>query len=263
MGDIMKFLYPADTFSPKVVDEMYAEEYAAATAAGWPVALFNFEDFQSGTFRPFPKFDPDENILYRGWMLVGDDYMRLIESIGKCQATPHTSPEDYLLCHHLPRWYPLLSTWTAETRFFTETDNVADALAKDGWTGCFLKDYVKSLSTDGGSLVRDLSAIPDVVAKMKKYRGQIEGGLCARRIEDYDPESERRFLVYHGQAYADHEDVPEPVQVAAKVISSPFFTVDVAKTRAGELRIIELGDGQVSDRKHWSAEDFVAIFGTP
>lgn len=259
----MRILYPADTFSPKAVDEVYMEEHAAARAAGWPVSLFNFEDFQAGTFRPFPRFDADESILYRGWMLSGDDYRRLHDSILKQQGVLITSPEDYLLCHHLPRWYPLLSRWTAETRFFSETEDVAENLATEGWDGCFLKDHVKSLSTDGGSLVRDLGKIPEVVAKMRKYRGQIEGGLCARRIEDYDPESERRFFVYRGQAFGDHEPVLEPVAEAASVISSPFFTVDVARTRAGDLRIVELGDGQVSDRKHWAAGDFMAIFGTP
>jgi hypothetical protein len=49
------------------------------------------------------------------------------------------------------------------------------------------------------------------------------------------------------------------VTTAASRISSPFFTVDVARREDGTLRIIELGDGQVSDRKHWSSERLLAL----
>lgn len=246
----MRFLYPADSFSPKKVDEIYEEEYVAAREAGWPVSIFNFEDFQTGAFQTAPKIDESEVVLYRGWMLNGNDYQRLHNAIIKNGGVPVTSSENYLLCHHLPNWYPMLRDWTAETMFFSEGDDIACALSGAGWKDCFLKDYVKSLSTDGGSLVRDLSVIPSVIAKMKKYRGQIEGGLCARRVENYEPESERRYFVFQGRAFGDDEIAPQPVLDAAKVISSPFFAVDLARTTSGELRIVELGDGQVSDRKH-------------
>jgi hypothetical protein len=35
--------------------------------------------------------------------------------------------------------------------------------------------------------------------------------------------------------------------------------VDVAERSDGTLRIIELGDGQVSDRKHWPTARFVQM----
>lgn len=55
-----------------------------------------------------------------------------------------------------------------------------------------------------------------------------------------------------------------PMQVAeiANCIESPFFTIDMAINDAGELRLIEIGDGQVSDIKEWSVERFVQILNS-
>ena len=256
----MRFVYPADTFKPKQVDEFYADECAAAQNAGFATSLFNFEDFQAGRFRPSPAFQDGDSILYRGWMMDEAEYLHLHDSFVAHGGRPLTSPEPYLLCHHLPRWYPLLRQFTAETRFYSESDNICADLASAGWGDCFVKDYVKSLSTDGGSVAKDLASIPTVISKMRKYRGRVEGGVCTRRLEQYDPATERRFFVYQGKAMGDGETPPSLVVDAAAIISSPFFTVDVAKRTDGVLRIIELGDGQVSDRKHWNSKDFIQIF---
>lgn len=254
-----RLLYPADTFLPKQVDEVYVDEAAAAVAAGFSVSIFNFEDFQAGELRIRPAPQVGEVLLYRGWMLTEAEYQRLHGTVLSLGATMVTRPEEYILCHHLPRWLPLFQEFTAETRCYSEHDDIQADLAAAVWQGCFLKDYVKSLSTDGGSLVTDLSAIPQVLAAMKKYRGHIEGGVCARRLEEYDTATERRFFVCRGISYGDGEAIPEPVRAAAERVRSPFFTVDVARRSDGVLRIIELGDGQVSDRKHWSCPALISV----
>ncbi|MHA6194841.1 ATP-grasp domain-containing protein [Pseudomonas wadenswilerensis] len=77
-----------------------------------------------------------------------------------------------------------------------------------------------------------------------------------RRREEYLEESERRYFVLQGQAHASEGEVPELVSECARVIDSPFFSVDVVLRSDGVLRLVELGDGQVSDRKEWSAQRF-------
>lgn len=255
----MKLLYPNDPFQPKLPDEIYLEEYEAAKAAGLIVALFSHEEFLAGSFKVRPALEPEDLICYRGWMLTISDYERLCASVQKTGAQMLTSPATYELCHHLPKWYPLLADYTPVSHFFSETDDVAGAVQALGWKGCFLKDYVKSLSTDGGSLVTDLSTIPEVIAKMRKYRGQIEGGLCAREIEDFLPETEQRHFVFQGIPHSLQGPVPEIVTLAAEKIASPFFSVDTIQARDGRLRIVELGDGQVSDRKGWPVDQFIEL----
>lgn len=72
--------------------------------------------------------------------------------------------------------------------------------------------------------------------------------------------SERRYFVYRGTAHSATGAVPPLVHAIPTRIDSPFYSVDIAETPTGELRLIELGDGQVSDIKEWSAEEFVGMF---
>lgn len=258
----MRFLYPADFFHLRRVDETFEEEYQAAMRADLNVSLFSFEDFQEGALQPKPRWDEGEQVIYRGWMLDKDGYQKLVSALEQQGASAHTSLPSYLKCHHLPGWYESLREFTSETRFFSADDDIASALHKEGWTGCFLKDHVKSLSTGEGSLVTDLTRLPEIIATMQQYRGTIEGGICARRIERYINGSERRYFVFHGQIYSDGDEIPHVARIAAERIDSPFFSVDTATRDDGVIRVIELGDGQVSDRKHWAPDRFMEIFQT-
>jgi hypothetical protein len=98
---------------------------------------------------------------------------------------------------------------------------------------------------------------------MEKYRGFIEGGLCVRRVEDFIAGSERRYFVLNRKPYAAEPGgaIPGPVACCAEAIASPFFSVDVARRADGIERIVEIGDGQVSDLVGWSVGRFVEIWG--
>jgi hypothetical protein len=170
----MRLIYPADTFNPKVVDEVYEDELNTAQGMGLATSLFSFEDFQNDQrFRTRPVVEAGKEVLFRCWMMSPEDYERLHNAVVAQGGVPMTTPSDYRLCHHLPEWYPLLRAQTAETRFYAESDDLVSDLTAAGWDGCFLKDYVKSLSTDGGSV--DLSLIPSVIAQ------DAEVSRCDRR----------------------------------------------------------------------------------
>ena len=130
-----------------------------------------------------------------------------------------------------------------------------------GWEAFSVKDYVKSLKTSRGSIVRDPSEIGAVVAEMEQFRGEIEGGLCVRRVERFFTDSERRYFVLDGKAFSpDDRPVPDLVQRVASRIPSPFFSVDVIQREDGALRVVEVGDGQVSDLVGWTADAFVRMW---
>lgn len=259
----MRLLYPSDPFDKKRPDEQYAEECTAVVAAGLSVSLFSFEDFEVGAFRASPPLARDEPVLYRGWMLTPEAYGQLVAGIHAQGAVAVTSPVQYRHCHHLPQWYPALASHTSETRFFAADADFAQKLAGLDWPGYFIKDHVKSLNTGSGSLVDSPEQIAPLIERMRQYRGQVEGGICVRRREDYLEESERRYFVVRGRASgAEGEQVPSLVSECARVIDSPFFSVDVVLRKDGVLRLVELGDGQVSDRKEWSAQRFAGLLTT-
>ena len=256
----MHLLYPANPLGPRDPDEQYVQESKVAAEMGFEYSIFSFEDLLAGKFRPIPELPPGDTIVYRGWMMKPQEYFRFHAAICATGAVPLTSPQQYELCHYLPRWYPILQDFTPETLFFNESDDIAGKLQVVSWTSCFLKDYVKSVAAAGGSMARNLSEIPAILERMTKFRGEIEGGVCARRIEEFDSKSESRHFVYQGKPFSRTGDTPEIVTTAAQRILSPFFSVDVARRRDGVLRIIELGDGQVSDRKDWTARELLQIF---
>lgn len=181
----MHLLYPSDPFDPKRPDEHYLDEYEAVLAAGLNASLFSFEDFESGRFKASPALPADEPVLYRGWMLTPEGYGALLEHLHAKDAKEFTSQAHYRHCHHLPEWYPLLARYTSETRVLAPDTDFIQALADLNWPGYFIKDYVKSLNTGSGSLVDSPADIAPLVERMRQYRGQIEGGICVRRREDY------------------------------------------------------------------------------
>lgn len=256
----MRFLYPCDPFNKKEPDETYAEEFLAAQAAGIACSLYSAEDFESGDFKPRPLFAEQEEVLYRGWMLNPNAYGLLLEAIGRKGAHAVTSVAQYRLCHYLPEWYPLCKDFTPETIFVAQGANYAAAVSDRHWPAYFVKDYVKSLTTSRGSVANSVGEISEIVSQIEKYRGQVEGGVCIRKFEQLAPDTEERYFVFRGKPYTRSGVVPEIVQAIAPRIDSPFFSVDVALSTDGTPRLIELGDGQVSDRKQWPAERFLEIF---
>lgn len=256
----MHLLYPCDPFDKKKPDEAYQEEFAAAQAAGMACCLYSAEDFESGEFKVRPSLPPGETVLYRGWMLTPEAYARLHAAIAGRDGRMLTSPTQYVRCHHLPAWYALCEEFTPKTVFVARDADFAAAVGDLGWPAYFVKDYVKSLTTTRGSVAQTAEEIAEIVALIEKYRGRIEGGICIRQFEALRPETEERYFVFDKKAFARSGDVPRIVEQIAARIDSPFFSVDVVLSAQGEPRLIELGDGQVSDRKQWPAERFVQIF---
>jgi hypothetical protein len=255
----LHFLFPTgrDSNTP---DEMFADQMEAMTATGYTASLCS--DAVLAGAKLLRGVPPGSTVVYRGWMATTEEYASLAQAIEACGAVPLTSPAEYLAAHHLPNWYPLLADLTPDTRVFPADADIEAELRALGWEAYFLKDYVKSLKTARGSVVRDPADAPAVVAEMREYRGRIEGGICVRQVEEFEPDSERRYFVLCGVGYAASEaaPVPEVVRLCAERVLSPFFSVDVVRGRGGQLRVVEVGDGQVSDLVGWTPEAFAAMW---
>lgn len=255
----MRLLYPSNPFNNKRPDEEYEEEFDAANSIGLACSLFSLEDFNDGQFRPRPTLDEGDEVIYRGWMFSVDSYTQLVDAISATGARSLVSAADYRSCHHLPGWYEACKPWTPETIFLERDSDFTRALAELNWHAYFVKDYVKSLTTLVGSVAKDATEVAELVMLIEQYRGKIEGGICVRRFESLLPDTEERYFVLRGTAYARDGLVPDLVKDIAACIDSPFFSVDTVLSAEGSMRLIELGDGQVSDRKLWTAEAFAKM----
>ncbi|MCR9277840.1 MAG: ATP-grasp domain-containing protein [Pseudomonadaceae bacterium] len=257
----MQVLYPSDYFKSSTVDEQYAPEAKAFRARGVSVATLK-QDMDIST-SALVGIEAGEEVIYRGWMLSEAEYSKLQEAIIDSGGRMFTDLSSYLLTHHIPNWYPNLSEYTSETVFFPKNADLERELSSLDWDGYFIKDYVKSLKTSIGSVVTDLSDLPKVVSEMEKYRGSIEGGFSVRKLEDFDSSTEQRYFVINGEAHsASGDPVPPIVSVCASRISSRFFSIDVIARSDGELRVVEIGDGQVSDSVGWDPERLVEVIAS-
>jgi hypothetical protein len=256
--DTMHFLYPADMLKPRLPDESYREEARALQAHGHHITLV--DSLTIATMNP--NADMTSSIIYRGWMVTPEEYQQVLDALEQEGAKAYTSLEQYTSTHYLPKWYPLLDDLTPETVILDPAADLIPVLTQIGWPRYFIKDYVKSLKTAGGSVIDRPEEIERVVAEMLKYRGRIEGGLCVRRFEEFVPDSECRYFVVNGSCYGSdpRTEIPSIVQECTARLTSPFFSVDVALNTDGRERIVEVGDGQVSDLVGWTCERFAELW---
>ena len=257
----MHFLYPADPMRHRAVEPMYAAEMDAIRAVGCSTSLC--PDSAIDQEIPLRDVPSGQTVVYRGWMLNPDRYQRLITAISRAGALPLISLNQYLAAHHCPNWYPLIAEYTPQTHWFSVESDLEMELGKLGWDRFFLKDYVKSLKTSRGSILTDPSQVTEMICEMIKFRGEIEGGICVRQVEPFLTETERRYFVIRGNVFGpDGKPLPAIVNSVADRIPSSFFSVDVIEREDGVLRIVEIGDGQVSDLVGWTCEAFAKLWRT-
>ena len=258
----MRFLFPSDVINPKSPDAAFSDQIDAFRNVGFESSIVSLEYLQMGERKVYPPIPEGEIVVYRGWMITQNEYAALFDAVTRYGAEMLVNVETYLSCHHLPRWYPLISEFTPKTLVFpADVDLQAELKALD-WDAYFIKDYVKSLKTASGSLLRSLDDVAQLVADMIKFRGEIEGGFCVREVEEFVPDSETRYFVVRGVPYANNPEqpIPEIVNTVAERIDSPFFSIDVVKHIDGRDRVVEVGDGQVSDIVGWTPERLATIW---
>ncbi|MDX8399027.1 MAG: ATP-grasp domain-containing protein, partial [Gallionellaceae bacterium] len=224
-------------------------------------SIYSAEDFESGEFKPRPPLTQGDKVIYRGWMLTPDSYAKLQVAIESHGGKVLTSLAQYRHCHYLPEWYPICEDITPKTIILNKNTDFKSALATKEWSAYFVKDFVKSLTTSRGSVAKTPDEVTEIVSLIEKYRGQIEGGVCVRQFEDLCPETEERYFVFNHTPFSRDGIIPDIVTTIAARIESPFYSVDIVLASNGTPRLIELGDGQVSDIKKWPANRFVEIFG--
>jgi hypothetical protein len=254
------FLFPTDPIQTEKPDEIFREQADQVRKLGFGVSIVSLEDLGTKNCRIRNPIPNRATVVYRGWMLAPPEYEALLRLIELHGAHPLTSLEMYLSCHYLPNWYPLISEFTAETRIFPPDSDIAGELKALTWGKFFIKDYVKSLKTSVGSVISKPEEIRPVLDEMEKFRGAIEGGVCVRRFEDFVPNSERRYFVVGRKPNASSGIPPDIVFECAQRIESPFFSVDVAERTDGVLRVVEIGDGQVSDLVGWDPRRFAELW---
>jgi len=201
-------------------------------------------------------------------------YADLATALADRGTTLLTSPDRYTRAHELPGWYPTFAAVTPHSVWYPldpgqvpTTAELAGIIAPLGGGRAVIKDYVKSRKHEWHDAcyipdLRDLPAVHRVVGRMVQLHGEwLSGGLVVRAFEDFatGPDAgEARVWWLDGQPVltGPHPDTPHlrpapdlaGVQPAVAGLGCRFVTTDLARRVDGRWRVVEVGDGQVSDR---------------
>jgi hypothetical protein len=277
-GPVM-LLLPADPIRPRRPDEHFAPEAAAARADGWEVALVDHDALAGGgpADAAVARVPAGDGAVYRGWMLGAGQYAAMADALSRRGVTLRTDPAQYRRAHELPGWCADLAGLTPDTAWTTGDSRAAfdRARAELGAGPAVLRDWTKSMKHYWDEAVHipelgDAAAAWRVASRLRELRGdEFTGGFVLRRFEKFTGAEVRTWWV-GGQcrlvtAHPDSPDeLPPPdleLGTVAPVLAGlglPFVTADLARRADGVWRVIEVGDGQVSDRPASTpAETFV------
>jgi len=211
--------------------------------------------------------------VYRGWMMSATEYDGFAQALADRGVALRTSAESYRTAHELPGWYDALQPVTPMSVWTTGPDvDELIAVARKLGGPAVLRDYVKSMKHywDEAAYV---PGVEDVERVARRFQGLWEdaftGGFVLRKFEEFTGAEARTWWVGGRCALVTpHPDTPDELPEGLDLIEIeplvadlglPFVTVDLVRRTDGAWRVVELGDGQVSD---WPAsrdpDDLVA-----
>jgi ATP-grasp domain, R2K clade family 3 len=207
---------------------------------------------------------------YRGWMVPPDAYARLECALAARGVTLLTSPEHYRRAHELPGWYEVFAELTPRSVWLPAAPGKPPGAAELaalteplGGGPVVVKDYVKSRKHEWHEAAyvpesADTGRLAAVVARFFELQGEfLAGGVVVRAFEEFDGAGEARVWWVDGEPVlvTAHPDTPgsrvEPaldaVRAPVRALGCRFVTTDLVRRADGCWRVVEVGDGQVSD----------------
>jgi hypothetical protein len=274
-------LFCSSPMSAREVEPDYADEHAAALAAGFTVGFVDHELVASGDVVRAIRGARDivGPTIYRGWMLKPVRYAALHAALTSRGVVLVNDPAAYRFCHYLPESYAAMEGRTPRTVWLPlvgepDLDVVMHLLRPFGDGPLVLKDYVKSQKhywNEACYIPRadDRAAVERSVRRFLELQGaELNEGLVFRefvplKVIGRHPQSgmplsaevrtfwyDRRLALAEGYWHG-FEDVSSaaPLDAFAELVArvpSRFFVMDLALRDDGTWIIVELGDGQVS-----------------
>ncbi|WP_345431647.1 ATP-grasp domain-containing protein [Actinoallomurus vinaceus] len=261
----------ADPLNPRRVDEHFAREAEAVRALGGSVALIDHDALQRGDAATAVRQVPDGlgTTWYRGWMTTSAQYAALAAALAARNVVLAVPPDGYEKAHELPGWYDTFagvtpaSVWLPLSPGATPAaDKLAELVRPLGSGPAVVKDYVKSRKHEWDEAcfipeLADVERLHAVVARFIERQGDfLAGGIVIREYERLE-DGEARVWWVDGEPVlmGPHPDTPDrhprpqadPIAPCVRALGCRFITTDLARRADGVWRVVEVGDGQVSD----------------
>ncbi|MEW9529564.1 ATP-grasp domain-containing protein [Microbispora sp. NPDC049125] len=265
------FLFCADPLQPRRADPHFAAQALAVRDRDGLRALIDHDALTAGRAEEAVARVPDGfgAVWYRGWMVTSGQYAALEEALRAKGCRPLTDAAAYRRGHELPGWLasfrdltpPSVVVPMAPGEAPPRGERLAALAGGLGGDGYVVKDYVKSRKHEWleACYAPDLDALERVAARFAELQGEdLAGGLVIRRFEQLTGAQVRVWWVDGEPVLAGpHPDSPDDVTTppadlgeireAVRSLAARFVTTDLVRRADGVWRVIEVGDGQVSD----------------
>ncbi|MBR6090625.1 MAG: ATP-grasp domain-containing protein [Anaerolineaceae bacterium] len=263
---VSTLLFPSSFYDLRRVDEDMQQEYDAVLKTGlFRVILFSYDDwFNHGVLKLSEVPQSETDVVYRGWMMLPEQYQSFYTELLKKNICPVTDPEMYSHLHIFPNVYRELSGDTARILTFPLHAEIDIEKVKQVFPRFMVKDYVKSVKgTEFPVYFTQNTTQAEFDHWMEvfyDYRGTLlTGGICIKEYLDlkkYDGKTNEFRVYYIANRIASVcrnslQDFYTPEPPAALIgkyrdLGSVFYTIDYAELEDGSWKIIETGDGSVS-----------------
>ncbi|MEU2144631.1 MULTISPECIES: ATP-grasp domain-containing protein [Streptomyces albovinaceus subgroup] len=266
------FLFCADPLRASRPDPPFAEDVAAARAAGGRIALLDHDALLAGDAAgAVARIARDSGpYWYRGWMIPSARYGELETALGARGCTLLTDAVGYRRAHEIPGWYEEFdgltprSVWCATVPGAPppSAEELAGLAAPLGPGPGIVKDFVKSRKHEWHEAcyvpeLTDRKQLTSVVGRFVELQGDfLAGGLVLRAFEPFVAGGEARVWWVDGEAVlvTAHPDTPDRLPVpeldavreAVGRLGLRWVATDLALREDGVWRVVEVGDGQVS-----------------
>ncbi|WP_447007837.1 ATP-grasp domain-containing protein [Saccharothrix isguenensis] len=282
----MMLLVPADPLRSTRPDPHFTAEAAAARDAGHRVALVDHDLLARGEAeRAVVEVPGSDDAVYRGWMVRSERYAAFADALARRGAVLRTTAGQYRGAHELPGWYDHFKGLTPESAWTDGFDREGFERARERLRSgpAVLRDYTKSMKHHWHEAayipdLADAEAAWNVARRFAELRDDdATGGFVLRRFEPFTSSEVRTWWVDGTCALVGphpdtpHDtagipngtaDAPDLAAIGSLVAHLRFVTVDLARREDGAWRVVELGDGQVSDRPSTtSAPAMISILG--
>lgn len=262
----MILAFPCDPLDSRHPDPHFEQEYDDARMLGIGVTLVDHDLLVQGEINDATRRLPEcGDMVYRGWMLTSEQYRHFQWGAAMRGATLRTNHEQYQTAHEITGWYSALADFTPFTAYTLDDSLEAfDRLCSYfPGTSAVLRDYVKSAKHDWEDAcyipnVHDHANAQKIAARFRELRGDdFVGGYVLRHFEHFvTPEIRTWWMNGESTLAGPHPDtpdeyadlaLPEGLTKTIQAMGLPFITVDLVVREDGQVRVVEIGDGQVSD----------------
>ncbi|MQY02790.1 ATP-grasp domain-containing protein [Actinomadura macrotermitis] len=263
-------LFCVDPLHPRRVDPHFSREAGAVRDHYGEIALIDHDALRRGDAESAVRAVPRDlgAAWYRGWMVTSGEYAALAKALKRRGTVLLTHPDDYRRAHELPGWHDTFAGLTPHSVWRPlepgqDPGDLGELVRplRDG--PGVVKDYVKSRKHEWDEAcfvpdVKDPGRLRAVVAAMIGLQDSfLAGGVVVREFEHYDGAGEARVWWVDGEPalVGPHPDTPgarpepalEEVAPAVRSLGCRFITTDLARRADGAWRVVEVGDGQVSE----------------